>query len=1190
MPEHASVLPRTRRGASSRPLAAALSIALALLGITAFALPASADDAPPAGDVAPVVEPTASPEPGEPAPEPSAPAPEPSSAPSLPSALGSDPAPVLLLAAPMLAAPAPAASPILGPTTITVDVGQELPPVTYTAPGYSTPRLRGTLPAGLDDDRNTWRGELVIDGTPTAAGSYPVTVYVGSWPNTTARLDVTIVVRDPATITGPDTITGSLGSTVRQSFTLGGTPAPSVTLSQPLPAGLTWRVSGNRLWIEGVPTVTGPFATTITVANADGSATKDVAFTITGLAVGPAPDLYLPLGVAMAPVLIPVVGYPTPTVWITGQQPPTGIVVEVVPGGVRVSGTPTTVQSRDIRVNATSGSRSESERFTISVGNAPTITVAPSATTSVSGATNVPITLTGSQVTLTSAAPLPSGLRFIGTGANRALTGTPTQAAVGDHTITLTATNAYGTATATLQLTVQAPPELVSSQPMAFPLGQESSFTLTTRGWPAPQVTATGLPAGVALEQVDATTWQVRGTVTDPAALGSRTVTVSLTNDAGTASRTLPLRVEGFAWTAGPSEVVVEAGVPMTPFVVSSAAFPFSAYITPTGIPAGITCSWFSWTDPTPTVRGTDNSRCSGTVHTVGTFTVVFRSDIYPQTYIHPVTIRVVVRPVVVAPATATVVAETDASIPVTVTGNPAPTTVTATGLPDGLSIQPVAGSGWAIVGRADRSAVGDHDVTIRADNGLAATRSLVIHVESLPVLPTGDVALVVGTPYSGSVTADGSPSPTLAMTAGDLPDGLSWSAAGPVGTLAGTPTETGAFTYTVTATNTHGTTTQTYHVEVQEAAAFADDTLSLTMVEGVAASRTLPLAGFPYPAVTPSGSIPDGMTVAYTPGTAPVLSGTPAPGSAGTYTLVLTAGNHTVLGDTTDAVTIEVTVQAAPTLAAIDPLEGVVGTVVDQPLVVGGSPAPAVTATGLPAGVELRQDPGGQWHLAGTPAPGTGGRHTVTVTVDNGVLTPATATTTLTVREPVTGVVAPVANLRAGTPAVVTVRAHGGWPTPAALSVIGTLPDGLRFVDQGDGTGQVLGTPTAAAVGSWQVTILGDNGVGTARTTLTLAVAAAPAPAVSPAAPALAAAPAPVPSPTPAPTDTEGTDPATGDGDGGTSVAEEEVQAAPPVLDPEETITVERTPRPWWWLLGAVLVGAVLLGLRTLERKLRGI
>ena len=1399
MPEHASVLPRTRRGASSRPLAAALSIALALLGATAFALPASADEAPPdplvtvapvAGDgVTPVGEPTPSPAPTD------EPTPTPTPSESVPAPSGDlGPAPMLatLTAAAPLAAPAaPSVPTIVGPSDITVNVGDNLNSLSlaYTASGPGTDRMglsqRGTRPPGV----NWSSGSAKFTGRPTEAGQWPLTIELSdNRGRVQATMAVTFTVTGPPTISGDFTVDGELGEGFQEDYTLGGypLPAPADVSVTGLPAGLAASVTGTRLRISGTPTDAGRFAATVTATVAGRTALRNLTITVYGIGVAPSTTVTLARNVEMTPVTIPIdryVGDASIRWSITRGALPRGISVDASDDGLTISGKPRDAAEQDVTIQGEAwiwgfGRVTGQTVVRFRIGDPPTLSNLPPRTVTAEEAMvpSVSINPTGAASLTTSALPDGLSLTRPGPAASWRLSGIPSRAAMGEHTITFNATNDFGTTSATLQLTVQAKPVITVSdqtftsggdashsvtatgwplpqlsvragdlpagltadgstpgrlaisgsttalgtstihvtasngvgpavettyalsivaapvftqetmaltldagQPMTaveleaasfpphtvalapgsaplpeglsidpasgiltgtptaaaagvhtvtvraenglghddltlqitvlaapeiastsgsttFRLNEASSFTITTSGWLPPTVTMSGLPDGLALERVDDTTWQVSGTVTDPGELGPHTVDVTMTNTSATVSRTMTLRVMGFAWLQVPGDLVVEAGKPITPFVVSATAFGepgYKGWIDPYPYPhPWITCglNWDSGNDAHP---NTDTWTCGGRAPaaagaTALTFNVTYPVPI-PARTIH---VSVIERPVIVAPD-ATVVADDDVALPVTVTADPAPTSVTATGLPTGLSLEQATDGSWAIVGRVDRADVGVYEVTITAENGFTGQADVTLTVGSRPVLPAGDVTLVVGAPYSGSVAADGSPAPTLELTDDQLPDGLTWSAAGAVGTLEGTPTQTGEFSYTVTATNGHGTATQTYLVEVHEAAAFADDTLSLTMVEGVAASRTLPLVGFPYPAVTPTGTIPAGMTLAYTPGSAPVLAGTPAPGSAGTYPLVLTAANHSVLGDATDAVTIEITVQAAPTLAAIDPLEGTVGTVVDRPLVIGGAPAPTVTATGLPTGVQLVQDAGGQWHLAGTPAPGTGGRHTVTVTVDNGVLAPVTATTTVTVREPVTGVLAPVANLRVGTPAVVTVRAQGGWPAPAALSVVGTLPGGLRFVDQGDGTGQLLGTPTAGAAGSWQVTILGDNGVGTARTTLTLTIAAAPAAPVAQAnAPAAAQAADPGTTPPPADPDDDdqGDDPAEGDGDGEGAAAGDDEQAAPPVLDPEETISVERGARPWWWILGAVLVGAVLLGLRALERKLRSI
>ena len=68
------------------------------------------------------------------------------------------------------------------------------------------------------------------------------------------------------------------------------------------------------------------------------------------------------------------------------------------------------------------------------------------------------------------------------------------------------------------------------------------------------------------------------------------------------------------------------------------------------------------------------------------------------------------------------------------------------------------------------------------------------------------------------------------------------------------------------------------------------------------------------------------------------------------------------------------------------------------------------------------------------------------------------------------------------------------GFPT-AALSEVGTLPSGVSFVDNGDGTATLAGTPAAATAGSYPITITATNGVSPDATqSFTLTVQSAPA------------------------------------------------------------------------------------------------
>ena len=66
------------------------------------------------------------------------------------------------------------------------------------------------------------------------------------------------------------------------------------------------------------------------------------------------------------------------------------------------------------------------------------------------------------------------------------------------------------------------------------------------------------------------------------------------------------------------------------------------------------------------------------------------------------------------------------------------------------------------------------------------------------------------------------------------------------------------------------------------------------------------------------------------------------------------------------------------------------------------------------------------------------------------------------------------------------------GYPA-AKLTKKGTLPGGLKFLDNGDGTATISGTPTAASAGSHLVTVTAKNVGGSVSQNLTLTVQKAP-------------------------------------------------------------------------------------------------
>ena len=154
--------------------------------------------------------------------------------------------------------------------------------------------------------------------------------------------------------------------------------------------------------------------------------------------------------------------------------------------------------------------------------------------------------------------------------------------------------------------------------------------------------------------------------------------------------------------------------------------------------------------------------------------------------------------------------------------------------------------------------------------------------------------------------------------------------------------------------------------------------------------------------------------------------------------------------------------------------------------------------ATGaLPAGITFVDNNDGTATLAGTAAAGTGGTYPLVVTASNGVSPNATQSFTLTVNQASAITSANSTTFTQGHAGSFSVTVTG-FPVPS-LSESGALPSGVTFVDNGNGTGTLSGTPAVGSVNSYPVTFTSHNGVGSDATqSFTLIIAPDNQPPVS--------------------------------------------------------------------------------------------
>lgn len=288
-------------------------------------------------------------------------------------------------------------------------------------------------------------------------------------------------------------------------------------------------------------------------SNAQGLGIDDFSVTLTAAAAG-IPEITSPLSASVvafesSPNAYQIAASNTPSSFgATGL--PEGLTVDTSTGVI--SGTATVPGTYPVVVSATNGqgTGSATVQFTVSQNpGAPIITSPLTATGAINAAFSYQITADNSPTSY-SASNLHTGLSV--DPLTGLISGTPTVS--GTRNVTITASNALGTDSKTLVLTVTSPPAITSSlSGNAIYLGSAFSYQIAASGSPAPtSYGATGLPDGLT---VDTASGLISGT---PTAAGTSTIEVSATNTSGTGTGTFTLFVlDQAAQNAIPVNVVV---------------------------------------------------------------------------------------------------------------------------------------------------------------------------------------------------------------------------------------------------------------------------------------------------------------------------------------------------------------------------------------------------------------------------------------------------------------------------------------------------------------------------------------------------------------------------------------------------------------------------------------------------------
>ncbi|MFM5672314.1 putative Ig domain-containing protein [Aeromonas hydrophila] len=935
-----------------------------------------------------------------------------------------------MAAAPMITSPAS------GSTLPSVAVGQSMSiPISSTGGALpldqwvecdaNDPNYDGVtpcLPPGLILDPSPGSSTTTLHGAPTTAGTYTFSITLNDGLNQGGVATYTLVVTSSAVPTLTSVAPNSGSTDGATSVTLTGTDFTGATAVSFGGTAASGYIVNNATTITATTPAHAAGAVNVVVTTPSGTATltNGYTYTVPAPTVGPV-SATVAANSSANPITLSLSGGTASSVAVaTAASHGTATA-----SGTNITYTPTAGYSGSdsFTYTATNASGTSSPATVTITVSAPTLTITPTTLpdSTQSTAYSQTLTATGGSAPYTyaiTAGSLPAGLSL--NTSSGVISGTPSASGTGNFTVTATDANS-ATGSQAYSLVINGLPPVANAVSATVAANSSANpITLNITGGAASSVavasaashgTATATASGTSITYTPTAGYAGSDSFTYTATNASGTsspATVTITVSAPTLAITPTTLPDGTQGTAYSQTVTATGG-----------SAPYTYAITAGSLPAGLSLN-------------TSSGVISGIPSASGTFNLTLTAtDANSASGFQAYSLVINGLPPVANAVSATVAANSSANpITLNITGGAASSVAIASAANHGTA----TASGTSITYTPTAGYAGSDSFTYTATNANGtsspATVTITVSAPSIVVSPGALSNDSVGMAYSQTITATGGSAPyTYAITAGSLPAGLSLNTSS--GVISGTPSASGTFNLTVTATDANSASGfQVYSLVINGLAPVAGAVSATVAANSSANSITLNITGTAT-SVAVASTASNGIATAS--GTS--ITYTPTAGFSGPDSFTYTATNAS---GTSSPATVTITVSTPSiTLNPGTLSNGSVGTAYGQTITASGGSAPytyAITAGALPEGLSLNAASG---LISGTPSTAGTTELSITVTDANGATSLQNFSITISAME--ISIPASSQTLAAGQSATIdlTQGATGGPFTQATLGSV---------------------------------------------------------------------------------------------------------------------------------------------------------